>query len=133
MLGIVSRLGSFPACDISFDCTKRYPLLHLCCLGSFPAWDRFPLGIVSRLGSFPAEITEKKDDYEQFGKCLKLGVHEELLRYQTSKPGDEFISLKEYDDFIDLEFNLEQIRCLGSFPAWNSFCIKIISILKANT
>merc|ERR1712025_331058 len=58
-----------------------------------------------------AEIAEKKDDYkkfyEQFGKCLKLGIHEdstnrqkvaELLRYQTSKSGDESISLKEYVD-----------------------------------
>merc|ERR1712195_322282 len=58
-----------------------------------------------------AEIAEKKDDYkkfyEQFGKCMKLGVHEdstnriklaELLRYQTSKSGDESISLKEYVD-----------------------------------
>merc|ERR1712182_102218 len=57
------------------------------------------------------EIAEKKDDYkkfyEQFGKCLKLGIHEdstnrqkiaELLRYQTSKSGDESISLKEYVD-----------------------------------
>merc|ERR1719421_670080 len=57
------------------------------------------------------EITEKKDDYkkfyEQFSKNLKLGVHEdstnrtkiaELLRYQTSKSGDEMISLKEYVD-----------------------------------
>merc|ERR1712073_19395 len=56
-----------------------------------------------------AEIAEKKDDYkkfyEQFGKCLKLGVHEdptnrtkvaELLRFHTSKSGDEQISLKEY-------------------------------------
>merc|ERR1712164_6293 len=58
-----------------------------------------------------ADIAEKKDDYkkfyEQFGKCLKLGIHEdstnrqkiaELLRYQTSKSGDEVISLKEYVD-----------------------------------
>merc|ERR1711907_717429 len=58
-----------------------------------------------------AEIAEKKDDYkkcyEQFGKCLKLGVHEdstnrtkvaELLRFNTSKSGDEQISLKEYID-----------------------------------
>merc|ERR1719146_19688 len=58
-----------------------------------------------------SEISEKKDDYkkfyEQFGKNLKLGVHEdstnrakiaELLRYQTSKSGDEMISLKEYVD-----------------------------------
>merc|ERR1712098_909374 len=57
------------------------------------------------------EISEKKDDYkkfyEQFGKNLKLGVHEDstnrnkladLLRYQTSKSGDESISLKEYCD-----------------------------------
>merc|ERR1711937_965780 len=57
------------------------------------------------------EITEKKDDYkkfyEQFSKNIKLGIHEdstnrakvaELLRYQTSKSGDESISLKEYCD-----------------------------------
>merc|ERR1712159_840038 len=57
------------------------------------------------------EISEKKDDYkkfyEQFGKNLKLGIHEDstnrakladLLRYQTSKSGDEMISLKEYVD-----------------------------------
>merc|ERR1711929_26314 len=57
------------------------------------------------------EIAEKKDDYkkfyEQFGKNLKLGIHEDstnhakladLLRYQTSKSGDEMISLKEYVD-----------------------------------
>merc|ERR1711865_1284859 len=58
-----------------------------------------------------AEIAEKKDDYkkfyEQFGKNLKLGIHEDstnrakladLLRFQTSKSGDEMISLKEYCD-----------------------------------
>merc|ERR1712178_433827 len=57
------------------------------------------------------EITEKKDDYkkfyEQFGKNIKLGIHEDstnrqkladLLRFQTSKSGDETISLKEYCD-----------------------------------
>merc|ERR1712039_274109 len=58
-----------------------------------------------------AEIAEKKDDYkkfyEQFGKCLKLGVHEdstnrtkvaELMRYHSSKSGDELIGLTEYVD-----------------------------------
>ena len=58
-----------------------------------------------------AEIAEKKDDYKtfykQFGKCLKLDIHEdstdrakivELLRFNTSKPGDEQISLKQYID-----------------------------------
>merc|ERR1719181_2505619 len=57
------------------------------------------------------EIAEKKDDYkkfyEQFGKNLKLGIHEdstnrtkiaELQRYHSSKSGDEQISLKEYVD-----------------------------------
>jgi molecular chaperone HtpG len=57
------------------------------------------------------EISEKKDDYkkfyEQFSKNLKLGIHEDstnrskiadLLRFQTSKSGDELISLKEYCD-----------------------------------
>ncbi|GIX61640.1 heat shock protein 90 [Babesia caballi] len=58
-----------------------------------------------------AELTEKKEDfkkfYEQFSKNLKLGIHEdnanrtkiaELLRYETTKSGDEAISLKEYVD-----------------------------------
>merc|ERR1712144_123932 len=58
-----------------------------------------------------AEISEKKDDYkkfyEQFSKNIKLGIHEdstnrakvaELMRYHTSKSGDEQISFKEYVD-----------------------------------
>merc|ERR1712139_350515 len=58
-----------------------------------------------------AEISEKKDDYkkfyEQFGKNLKLGIHEDstnrnkvadLMRYQTSKSGDDTVSLQEYID-----------------------------------
>ncbi|CEL98422.1 unnamed protein product [Vitrella brassicaformis CCMP3155] len=58
-----------------------------------------------------AELTEKKDDYkkfyEQFSKNLKLGIHEdttnrikiaELLRFHTSKSGEEQISFKEYVD-----------------------------------
>merc|ERR1712202_100911 len=57
------------------------------------------------------EISEKKDDYkkfyEQFSKNLKLGIHEdstnrakiaELMRFHSSKSGDEQISLKEYVD-----------------------------------
>ncbi|EFA80384.1 heat shock protein Hsp90 family protein [Heterostelium album PN500] len=56
-----------------------------------------------------AEIAENKDDYkkfyEAFAKNLKLGIHEDtqnrekladLLRYQTSKSGDDFATLKEY-------------------------------------
>lgn len=57
------------------------------------------------------ELEEKKEDYlkfyEQFSKNLKLGIHEdtanrakiaELLRFHTSKSGEEMISLKEYVD-----------------------------------
>jgi len=55
------------------------------------------------------EITENKDDYkkfyESFGKNLKLGIHEdtqnrsklaELLRFYSSKSGEEMTSFKEY-------------------------------------
>jgi len=55
------------------------------------------------------EIAENAEDYkkfyEQFGKNLKLGIHEDstnrakiadLLRFSTTKSGEEMISLKDY-------------------------------------
>merc|ERR1719468_1155411 len=95
-----------------------------------------------------AEIAEKKDDYkkfyEQFGKCLKLGVHEdstnrvkiaELLRYQTSKSGDEFISLKEYVDHMkegqnDIYYITgESVAAVSSSPFLESLRKKGLEVL----
>jgi molecular chaperone HtpG len=56
-----------------------------------------------------SQIAENAEDfkkfYEQFGKNLKLGIHEdttnrtklaELLRYHSSKSGEDMVSFKEY-------------------------------------
>jgi molecular chaperone HtpG len=65
--------------------------------------------IVKKCMELFQEISENADDYkkfyEQFSKNLKLGLHEdsanrqklaEFLRYQTSKSGDDVVSLKDY-------------------------------------
>jgi molecular chaperone HtpG len=63
---------------------------------------RKSLDMFKELSEDPANY---KTFYEQFAKNLKLGIHEDsqnrskiadLLRYQTSKSGEELVSLKEY-------------------------------------
>merc|ERR1711937_22441 len=94
------------------------------------------------------EITEKADDYkkfyEQFSKNLKLGIHEDstnrakladLLRYQTSKSGDEAISLKEYCDRMkegqnDIYYITgESIQGVSSSPFIETLCKLIKEVL----
>merc|ERR1712110_249303 len=65
--------------------------------------------IVKKSMELFAEISENKENYktfyEQFGRNLKLGIHEDsanrkkvanLLRYATSASGDELCSLSDY-------------------------------------
>jgi len=65
--------------------------------------------IIKRCLEMFSDIQENAEDYkkfyEQFSKQLKLGIHEdqgsrtkiaELLRFDTSKSGEDMISLKEY-------------------------------------
>merc|ERR1712187_354535 len=65
--------------------------------------------IVKKCLELFAEISENQEDYNKFYECfsknLKLGIHEdsqnrqkisELLRYHTSKSGDNQTSLKDY-------------------------------------
>merc|ERR1712038_1110768 len=65
--------------------------------------------IVKKCLEMFAEIAENQEDYkkfyEQFSKNLKLGIHEDtanrtkiadLLRFHTTKSGEDQISLKEY-------------------------------------
>mmetsp|Transcript_8121 Transcript_8121/g.5790 ORF Transcript_8121/g.5790 Transcript_8121/m.5790 type:complete len:708 (+) Transcript_8121:120-2243(+) len=65
--------------------------------------------IVKKCLEMFADIQENQEDYkkfyEQFSKNLKLGIHEdtanrtkiaELLRFHTSKSGEELISFKDY-------------------------------------
>merc|ERR1712048_259725 len=65
--------------------------------------------IVKKCLEMFAEIAENQEDYkkfyEQYSKNLKLGIHEDttnrkkladLLRFHTSKSGEDLISLKDY-------------------------------------
>ena len=90
--------------------------------------------LVNKCLEMLAEIAELKDDYtesyEQLGKCLNLGNHEdsairtkiaELLRFNASVSEDEQLNLKEYVDrtkgeLKDIYFIIgESIAAVSSF------------------
>ena len=85
-----------------------------------------------------AEITEWNDDcekfYEQFGKCLSLGIHEaELLRFNTSKPGDEQISFKEYEDQLAMNTKFLQslkTRCSETQQGVDMFVQHVVNAVE---
>merc|ERR1711923_560422 len=65
--------------------------------------------LVKKVMELIEELSEDKDNfkkfYEQFGKNVKLGIHEDstnrkklsdFLRYYSSQSGDEYTSLKDY-------------------------------------
>ena len=95
-----------------------------------------------------AEIAEKEHDikklYTQFGKCLKLGVHEdstnrikvaELMRDHGSKSGEELISFKEDADGMknglnDIYFIIgDSTVAVSSSPFLESFCRNGLEVL----
>ena len=82
------------------------------------------------------EIVEIKDAYkefyEQYGMCLKFGMKDdstirytiaELLRYSTTKSGDEQISLKEYVNRMKEGQNdiYQAFKAGAKFEIWQPF------------
>merc|ERR1712023_210946 len=99
------------------------------------------MGLVKKCLEMFAEIAEKKDDYkkfyEQFSKNIKLGIHEdstnrmkvaELMRYHTSKSGDEQISMKEGQNDI-YYITGESIAAVSSSPFLEALRKKGLEVL----
>ena len=96
----VEQIVALPAPHIQEESVEVFQLIPQ---------DRISDRIVEQTVDIPSPEDVYEKYYEQFGKCLKLGIHEgfmnranfvKLLRLNTSKSRDEQISLKGYVDHM---------------------------------
>ena len=96
----VEQLAAVPAPHIQEESVEVFQLIPE---------DRISDRIVEQTVDIPSPEDVYEKCYEQFGKCLKLGIHEgfmnrakfaKLLSLNTSKSRDEQISLKGYVDHM---------------------------------
>merc|ERR1712004_24689 len=112
-MGALSSSALFSSCPSALpsisSSRRRRRTTSSCTYAVSSSWTTAKKNIVKKCLEMSAEIAENQEDYkkfyEQFSKNLKLGIHEDtsnrtkiadLLRFHTTKSGEDQISLKEY-------------------------------------